>query len=156
MPLYETVQIARQDISANQVETLTEQFGKVIEEYGGTVIRTEQCGLRTLAYKINKNRKGHYTIYYLDCAPDALAEMERQMRLSEDIMRYLSLRVDAHPEGPSILSQQAKGERSERGGRGGRGERGERGDRQRGSDSAESRKDSEEGASDQPKQEEAV
>ena len=110
MALYETVWIARQDITAAQVEAMTETFAAIITEKGGTVVKTEQWGVRTLAYKINKNRKGHYVMYHLDASPEAVAEMERQMGLSEDVLRLLTTRVEAHEEGPSVMMQQ-KGNR---------------------------------------------
>jgi small subunit ribosomal protein S6 len=110
MALYETVWIARQDVTSAQVEAMTETFAGIITEKGGTVVKTEQWGLRTLAYKINKNRKGHYFMYHLDASPEAIAEMERQMGLSEDVLRLLTTRVEAHEEGPSVMMQQ-KGNR---------------------------------------------
>ncbi len=119
MPLYETIVIVRQDISATQVESMTEQFVNVITENGGKVVETEQSGLRNLAYKIKKNKKGHYVLLKLDTPPAALAELERQMRLNEDILRFLSIRVDEHEEGPSALSKPQE-TRDSRGGRGGR------------------------------------
>ena len=126
MPLYECVFIARQDISSNQVEGLVGQFTGIIEENGGQVAKTEMWGLRNLAYKINKNRKGHYALLNLDAPAAAVHEMERNMRLNEDVIRYLTIRVDELEEGPSIVIQ-SKHSRDDRGGRGGRG--GFRGDR---------------------------
>ncbi len=126
MPFYECVLIARQDISSNQVEGLVGQFSKIIEDGGGRVAKTEMWGLRNLAYRIKKNRKGHYTLLNLDAPAAAIAEMERNMRLSEDVIRYLTTRVNTLEEGPSIVMQ-SKHSRDERGGRGGRG--GFRGDR---------------------------
>ncbi len=126
MPLYECVFIARQDISSNQVEGLVGQFTGIIEENGGRVAKTEMWGLRNLAYKINKNRKGHYALLNLDAPAAAIHEMERNMRLNEDVIRYLTIRVDELEEGPSIVMQ-SKHSRDDRGGRGGRG--GFRGDR---------------------------
>ncbi len=126
MPLYECVFIARQDISSNQVEGLVGQFTGIIEENGGKVAKTEMWGLRNLAYKINKNRKGHYALLNLDAPAGAIHEMERNMRLSEDVIRYLTIRVEELEEGPSIVIQ-SKHSRDDRGGRGGRG--GFRGDR---------------------------
>ena len=129
MPLYECVFIARQDISSNQVEGLVGQFTGSIEENGGQVAKSEMWGLRTLAYKINKNRKGHYALLNLDAPAAAIHEMERNMRLNEDVIRYLTIRVDELEEGPSIVMQ-SKHSRDDRGGRGGRGGfRGDRGDR---------------------------
>ncbi len=129
MPLYECVFIARQDISSNQVEGLVGQFTGIIEENGGQVAKTEMWGLRNLAYKINKNRKGHYALLNLDAPAAAVHEMERNMRLSEDVIRYLTIRLEEIEEGPSIVMQ-SKHSRDDRGGRGGRG--GFRGDRDRG------------------------
>ena len=126
MPLYECVFIARQDISSNQVEGLVGQFTGIIEENGGKVAKTEMWGLRNLAYKINKNRKGHYALLNLDAPAGAIHEMERNMRINEDVVRYLTIRVDELEEGPSIVLQ-SKHSRDDRGGRGGRG--GFRGDR---------------------------
>ena len=124
MSLYECVFIARQDISATQVEGLTEQFQNIITENGGTVVNTESWGLRTIAYKIKKNRKGHYVMLHLDAPSDAVKEMERQMRINEDVLRNLTIRVEAHEEGPSmILQNKDTGDRPRRprpeGGRGG-------------------------------------
>ena len=110
MALYETVWIARQDITTAQVEALTETYAMIITEKGGKVVKTEQWGLRTLAYKINKNRKGHYVMFHLDASPEAITEMERQMGLSEDVMRVMTIRVEEHEEGPSVMMQQ-KGNR---------------------------------------------
>lgn len=123
MPLYEHVFIARQDVSAQQVEALTEQFSTVIAENGGTIAKNEYWGLKNLAYKVKKNRKGHYQLLNIDAPHAAVAEMERQMGLNEDILRHITLRVDEHEEGPSAMMQS----RNER-----RGGRSDRGDRDRG------------------------
>lgn len=137
MALYEHVFIARQDVSAQQVETLTEEFKAVLEQNGGSVAKTEYWGLKGLAYKIKKNRKGHYTLMNLDAPHAAVAEMERQMRLHDDILRFITLRVEELEEGPSAMMQ-SRGRDDRRGGRGGRGgdrergDRGDRGDRDRG------------------------
>lgn len=122
MPFYENVFIARQDISQPQVETLTETFSKVVEEHGGKVSKTEAWGLRNLSYKIKKNRKGHYVLLNVDAPPAAVEEMERQMRIHEDVIRYLTVRVDALEDGPSAMMQRREG-RDDRGRRhhGGRG-----------------------------------
>ena len=116
---YEHVFIARQDVSAPQVDGLTEDFAKLIEDQGGKVTKKEYWGLRSLSYKIKKNRKGHYVLMNLDAAPDAVLEMERQMRLNEDVLRYLTIRVDELEEGPSVIMQRgsARDERPRRGGR---------------------------------------
>ncbi len=105
MSLYEHVFLARQDVSPQQVEQLVEQYKTLIEESGGTVGKVENWGLRTLAYRINKNRKAHYTLMNLSADPAAIAEMERQMRLNEDIMRFMTIRVDEHEEEPSAMMQ---------------------------------------------------
>ena len=103
MALYECVFIARQDISATQVEGLTEQFELVITENGGTIAKRESWGLRTMAYKIKKNRKGHYVLLNIDAPAETVHEMERQMRINEDILRYMTIAVDEHEEGPSVI-----------------------------------------------------
>ena len=103
MPLYENVLIARQDVSTAQVEGLVETFQNVITENGGSIAKTEQWGLRTLAYKVNKNRKGHYVLMNIDAPAEAVHEMERQMRINEDILRYMTLRVDEHETEPSAI-----------------------------------------------------
>jgi small subunit ribosomal protein S6 len=100
---YENVFIARQDISTVQVEDLTETFTKVISDSGGTVVKTENWGLRTLAYRIKKNRKGHYVMLNIDAPAAAIHEMERQMRINEDILRHLTIKIDAFEEGPSVM-----------------------------------------------------
>lgn len=130
MALYEHVFIARQDLSNAQAEGLIEHFGQILTDNGGTLKGTEYWGLRTLAYKINRNRKGHYGFMKSDSPSAAVQEMERLMRLHDDIMRVLTIKVDAHEEGPSAVIQ-AKSSRDER--RGGRDrDRGDRGDRDRG------------------------
>ncbi len=105
MPLYESVFIARQDISAPQVEALADSFVKIIEDQGGTVAKREHWGLRSLAYRIKKNRKGHYVLFNLDAPSDAIHEMERQMTIHEDVLRYLTLRMDELDPEPSIIMQ---------------------------------------------------
>jgi small subunit ribosomal protein S6 len=120
MPLYEHIFLARQDVSAQQVEGMIDQFKSVIEERGGSVGRTEYWGVKSLAYRIRKNRKAHFTLLNLVAPPAAVAEMERQMRINEDILRFMTIRVEEHEEGPSIMLQ--KRERDERRER----ERGER------------------------------
>ena len=96
MPLYEHVFIARQDISGTQVDQLIEAFTGVVETGGGKVIETESWGLRNLAYRIKKNRKCHYVMMNLDASSDVVNELERQQRIHEDVLRYLTLRVDEH------------------------------------------------------------
>ena len=127
MALYEHVFIARQDLSNAQAEGLIEHFGQVLSDNGGKVEGTEYWGLRTMAYKINKNRKGHYGFMKSDSPSAAVQEMERLMRIHEDIMRVMTIKVEAHEEGPSAVVL-AKNSRDER--RGGRDrDRGDRGDR---------------------------
>lgn len=113
MRLYETIYVARQDIPSGQVDAMSEQFSKIITGIGGKVLKTEYCGLRQLAYKINKNRKGHYVEMHLEANHEAIQEMERQMRLHDDMLRFLTIRVDAFAKGPSPLSQ-TKGFRDSR------------------------------------------
>ena len=103
MPYYENVFIARQDITTTQVEALVDSFEKVINDGGGVVPKKESWGLKTLAYKIKKNRKGHYTLMNISAPAEALHEMERQMRINEDVLRYMSVRVDELEEGPSAM-----------------------------------------------------
>ncbi len=117
MSLYEHVFIARQDLSNAQAEGLIEHFGQVLKDNGGSVVGQEYWGLKTMAYKINKNRKGHYAFLKSDAPTTAVQEMERLMRLHEDVMRVLTVKVDAHEEGPSAVIQ-SKNQREERGDRG--------------------------------------
>lgn len=124
MPYYENVFIARQDISSQQVDLMTEEFSKLVSDNGGEVPKTEYWGVRGLTYRIKKSRKGHYVLMNLDAPPDSVQELERQMRLHEDVIRYMTIRVDELEEGPSVMMQS-------RGGRGSRGDRGERGGRSR-------------------------
>jgi small subunit ribosomal protein S6 len=114
MALYEHVFIARQDLSNAQAEGLIEEFGKILSDNGGSVVGTEYWGLKTLAYKINKNRKGHYGFMRSDAPSPAVQEMERLMRLHEDVMRIMTVKVDKHEDGPSVVVQ-AKNAREERG-----------------------------------------
>lgn len=127
MPLYETVFIARQDISSTQVDALSDAFAAIIAENGGEVKKRESWGLRNLSYRMKKNRKGHYMLFNLDAPPAAVSEMERNMRINEDVLRYLTVRVDELEEGPSAVMQN-RGRSDERGERGDR----DRGDRDRG------------------------
>lgn len=124
MPYYENVFIARQDISASAVEELAQRLGKVVDDNGGTITKTEHWGLKNLAYRIKKNRKGHYVLLNIDGPPEAIGELERTMRYDEDVLRYLTVRVNALEEGPSAMMER----RDRREGRGGRGRRGGRGD----------------------------
>ena len=122
MPLYEHVLIARQDLSNAQAEGLMEHFGTVLSDNGGKVVDSEYWGVKTMAYKINKNRKGHYGFMKTEAPAPAVQEMERLMRLHEDVMRVLTIKVDGHEEGPSIQMQK-RDERDR--------DRGDRGDRRR-------------------------
>ena len=108
MPLYEHIFIARQDVSGAQVDQLVETFTGVVETGGGKVVDSESWGLRNLAYRIKKNRKGHYVMMNIDAPSEVINELERQQRIHEDILRYLSLRVDEHEEAPSIMMQGRK------------------------------------------------
>lgn len=128
MALYEHVFIARQDVSQQQVEALTEQYSTVIKENGGSVGKTEYWGLRNLAFKVKKNRKGHYTLMNIDAPHAAVAEMERQMGISDDVIRFLTIRVEEHETDPSAMMQN-RGDRGERRGGDRFGDRGDRGDR---------------------------
>ena len=129
MPLYEHVFIARQDLSSAQAEGLMTEFTDILKEGGGEVVGSEYWGLRSMAYKINKNRKGHYGFLKLDAPATAIAELERRQGLHEDVMRVMTVRVDAHEEGPSAIVTAKNSRDDRRGGRGRGGERGERGDR---------------------------
>ncbi len=129
MPLYEHVFLARQDLSQAQVDALAENATKTLEENQGKVVKTETWGLRSLAYRIQKNRKAHFVMLDIDAGGDAIAELERQTRLNEDVIRYMTVRVEAHETGPSVMMR--KSDRPERGERGDRdrGDRQDRGDR---------------------------
>ncbi len=113
MPLYEHVFIARQDLSNAQAESLVEHFGTVLADNGGKVVDSEYWGVKTMAYKINKNRKGHYAYLRTDSSAAAVQEMERLMRLHDDVMRVQTIKVDVHAEGPSVQMQKRE-ERDER------------------------------------------
>jgi small subunit ribosomal protein S6 len=125
MPLYEHVYLARQDLSPQQVEEMTTQFKGVIEQNGGKIAKEEYWGVKSLSYRIRKNRKAHMTLFNIDAPPAAINEIERQERLNEDVLRYITIRVEAHEEGPSAMMRKADRDREERG------ERGDRGDRPR-------------------------
>ena len=120
MALYEHIFLARQDVSAQQVEELTNALTEVLQNGGGTVTKNEYWGLKTLSYRIRKNRKAHYTLLNIDAPHAAVAEMERQMGINEDILRFMTIRVDEHEEGPSAMMQK-RDERSDRGDRSDRG-----------------------------------
>ena len=121
MALYEHVYLARQDVTAQQVETLTEQMKSVIQAGGGTVAKVEYWGVKSLAYRIKKNRKAHFTLMNISAPSAAVAEMERQLGLNEDVLRVLTLRVEELEEGPSAMLR--KREESDRDDRGDRGDR---------------------------------
>ena len=129
MPLYENVFIARQDISGAQVDTLADTFTQLVADNGGEVKNREYWGLRNLAYRMRKNRKGHYVLLNIDAPSAAIAELERTMRINEDVIRYLTIRVEALEGGPSVVMQN----------RGGRDDRQRRGfaDRERSGDGRE-------------------
>ena len=111
MSLYEHVFISRQDLSTSQAEGLIEHFSTILSENGWKVLSQEYWGLKTMAYKINKNRKGHYVLLKSDSPPEAVEEMERLMRLHEDIMRVMTIKVKIHEEGPSaVMQSKARGE----------------------------------------------
>jgi small subunit ribosomal protein S6 len=129
MPLYEHVFLARQDVSAQQVEALVEQYKALIEGAGGTVGKVETWGLRSLAYRIKKNRKAHYTLMNIDAPHEAVAEMERQMGLSEDVLRFMTFKVDELDDEPSAMMQKRDRDDRRGGDRGGRFGGGDRGDR---------------------------
>jgi small subunit ribosomal protein S6 len=114
MPLYEHVFIARQDLSNTQAEGLMDHFGTVLSDNGGKVVGTEYWGLKTMAFRMNKNRKGHYAFLRSDAPAPAVQEMERLMRLHDDVVRVLTIRVDEHEDGPTVQMQkrEEKAERS--------------------------------------------
>jgi len=125
MPLYEHVFLARQDASTQQVEELTTQMTGIVEQAGGKVTKTENWGVRSLTYRMNKNRKAHFVLLNIDAPSAAVAEIERQERISEDVIRYLTVRVEELEEGPSAMIRKADRDR-ERDDRGGGGFRGDR------------------------------
>jgi small subunit ribosomal protein S6 len=133
MALYEHIYLARQDVTAQQVEAMTEQFKSVIEANGGKVGKIEYWGVKSLAYRIKKNRKAHFTLMNIDAPAAAITEMERQMGINEDILRLMTIRVEEHEDGPSaMMRKRDDSERDERGERSDRGERrGPRPDRPR-------------------------
>lgn len=128
MALYEHVFLARQDLAQAQVDALAENAAKIVTDHKGKVVKTENWGLRSLAYRIAKNRKAHYVMLEIDAPGDVVAELERQTNINEDVIRYMTIRTDALEDGPSVMMR--KSDRSERGERRDRGgERGERGPR---------------------------
>ena len=112
MPLYEHVFLARQDLAQAQVDALAENATKIIADNGGSVIKTETWGLRSLAYRIAKNRKALYVMLDIDAPAAALAELERQTGINEDVIRFMTIRVDAHETGPSAMMRKQDRERS--------------------------------------------
>ena len=108
MPIYESTFITRQDLSRQDINKLTDGFSTIIEQNGGKVVKNEYWGLRNLAYRIRKNRKGHYAMLGIDAPPAAVKEMERNMRINEDIIRTLTVRVEVLEEGPSAIMQQSR------------------------------------------------
>ena len=130
MPLYEHVFLARQDLAQAQVDALAENATKIIEDNGGKVVKTETWGLRSLAYRIQKNRKAHYVMLDVDAPAPVVAELERQTQINEDVVRYMTIKVDAHETGPSVMMRRGDRDKRDRDGeRGDRGPRGDRGDR---------------------------
>ena len=120
MPLYEHIYLARQDVSPQQVEELTNTLTEVLGQGGGKVTKNEYWGLKSLSYRIKKNRKAHYSLLNIDAPAPAVAEMERQMRINEDIIRFMTVRVDELEEGPSAMLQKRdrddeRGDRPDRG-----------------------------------------
>ena len=140
MSLYEHVYLARQDASAQQVEELTAHLKSVIEGLGGSIAKTDYWGVKSLSYRLRKNRKAHFTLLNIDGPSAAINEIERLERLNEDVLRYLTIKVEEHEEGPSAMMRRAerdrdrddrRGDRFDRGDRGDRFDRGDRGDRPR-------------------------
>ena len=131
MPLYEHVYLARQDASTQQVEELTAHLKGVVEGLGGSIAKIEYWGVKSLSYRLRKNRKAHFTLMNIDAPAAAINEIERLERLNEDVLRYLTIRVDELEEGPSAMMRRAERDRDrdDRGGRGDRFDRGDRGDR---------------------------
>jgi small subunit ribosomal protein S6 len=132
MALYEHVYLVRQDVTAPQVEALTETLKTLIASNGGSVSKVEAWGLKSLAFRIQKNRKAYFTLMNIEAPSAAIQELERQLGLNEDVIRYLTLRVDEHEAGPSaMLRKREESDRDDRGGRGPRPDRGDRPDRPR-------------------------
>jgi small subunit ribosomal protein S6 len=111
MPLYEHVYLARQDLSQQQVEELTAQYKGVVEQMGGKVAKVEYWGVKSLTYRIRKNRKAHFTLMNVEAPPAALVEVERQEHISEDVLRAITVRVDEHEAGPSAMMRKADRDR---------------------------------------------
>jgi small subunit ribosomal protein S6 len=134
MPLYEHVFLARQDLSPQQVEELTAQYKGVIEQMGGKIAKSEYWGVKSLTYRMRKNRKAHFTLMNVDAPPAAMSEVERQQRINEDVLRNLTIRVEEHETEPSAMMRKVDRDRDRDDRRGGFGdrERGGFGDRDRG------------------------
>jgi small subunit ribosomal protein S6 len=126
MALYEHVFLARQDLAQAQVDAMAEAAAQIVKDHKGTVVKTESWGLRSLAYKIAKNRKAHYVMLEIDAPGDVVAELERQTQINEDVIRYMTVKVDGHEEGPSVMMRKQERDRERRGDREGRGDRGDR------------------------------
>ena len=126
MALYEHVFLARQDLAQAQVDALAEAATKIVEDNKGKVLKTETWGLRSLAYRIAKNRKAHYVMIEIDAPAGVVAELERQTQINEDVIRYMTVKVDGHEEGPSVMMRKQERDRERRGDREGRGDRGDR------------------------------
>ncbi|KQM28471.1 30S ribosomal protein S6 [Sphingomonas sp. 2R-10] len=135
MALYEHVFLARQDLAQAQVDALAETATKIVQDMNGKVVKTETWGLRSLAYRIAKNRKAHYVMLEIDAPGDVVAELERQTQINEDVIRFMTVKVDGHEEGPTVMMR--KSERSERGDRRGGRDRDDRGPRREREPSAE-------------------
>ena len=120
MALYEHVFLARQDLAQAQVDALAETATRIVTERGGTVVKTETWGLRSLAYRIAKNRKAHYVMLEIDAPGDTVAELERQTQINEDVLRYMTVKVDAHEAGPSVMMRKQERDRERRADREGR------------------------------------
>lgn len=133
MALYEHVFLARQDLAQAQVDALAETATQIVKDNQGRVVKTENWGLRSLAYKIAKNRKAHYVMLEIDAPGAVIAELERQTQINEDIIRYMTVKVDKLEEGPTVMMRKQDRDRERRGdregGREGRPDRGDRGDR---------------------------
>jgi small subunit ribosomal protein S6 len=114
MALYEHIFLARQDLSQAQVDALAAQATEIVEAGKGKVTKTETWGLKNLAYKIDRNRKAHYVLLNIECAGDVVAELERQTRINEDVIRYLTIRVDEHEAGPSVMMRKNDRDRKRR------------------------------------------
>jgi small subunit ribosomal protein S6 len=114
MALYEHVFLARQDLAPAQVDTLAETAGTIVTDNGGRVVKTENWGLRSLAYRVAKNRKAHYVMLEIDAPGAVVAELERQTQINEDVIRYMTVRVDAHEQGPTVMMRKQERDRERR------------------------------------------